>query len=344
MSIIHPVMHYTTQSVGVYGVTGYAGSELLRLISHHPNFHLSFAQSGSADGKKLGDIFPLLQSERNVPLSSEPDVDGTDIVFMCLPAGQSMNSVPKLVEKGIRVVDLGPDYRLKPSSLFEEVYGRKHTDPDNLEQSTYGLTELNRRAISEAPVVANPGCYPTAALLAIAPVADIIRGPVIVDAKSGTSGAGREPTLFNNHSEIGENIRPYNANSHRHMPEITSYISAAGQHISLTFVPHLVPIVRGIEETIYLPGTPADEVKSRLSSFYSDSPFVHVVEDASLNMVQGTNHCLLQVAGSGADAIIFSYIDNLVKGASGQAIQNANVMSGLSEDAGLLLSGTGVGR
>lgn len=338
-------MHSSSLSVGIFGVTGYAGAELVRLISAHPSFDLSFAQSGSAKGAKLRDLYPALHSSGGMGIVSEPETSGTDIAFLCLPAGESMRVVPDLVRKGVRVVDLGPDYRLKPSSLFESVYRMKHTDAHNLEMSTYGITELNREKISEAMVVANPGCYPTAALIALSPIHDIIAGPVIIDAKSGTSGAGREPTQFNNHSEIGENIRPYNPNTHRHIPEITSFMSAlSGSAPDITFVPHLVPIVRGIEETIYLPGTPYADVLGRLSSAYSDSRFVHVVADGSLNMVQGTNHCLLQVADSGMGTIVFAFIDNLVKGASGQAVQNANVMMGLPEESGLLLGGTGVGK
>ncbi len=337
-------MHYSSQSVGVYGVTGYAGSELLRIISTHPSFELTFAQSGSASGARLGDIYPLLPAGAGIRVSAEPEVDGTDVAFLCLPAGESMSVVPKLVSKGIRVIDLGPDYRLKPASLFETVYGKKHSDPENLELSTYGVTELNREKISEAPVVANPGCYPTAALIALSPILDLINGSIIIDAKSGTSGSGKEPTQFNNHSEIGENIRPYNPNKHRHLPEISSHLSAGEEYRDITFIPHLVPIVRGIEETIYLPGTACSGVISRLNSFYSGSKFVHVVDDASLNMVQGTNHCLLQVADLGSGTVIFSYIDNLGKGASGQAVQNANIMAGLPEETGLLHNGSGVGR
>lgn len=338
-------MHYSSQSVGVFGATGYAGTELLKILSMHPKFELTFAQSRSATGKTVGDMFPLLSSVGGVRISREHDAEGIDIAFLCLPAGESMGLVPGLLKKGVRVVDLGPDYRLKPAPLFESVYGTKHTDPEDLELSTYGVTELNRQRISEAPVVANPGCYPTAALIALSPILDIIRGSIIIDAKSGTSGSGREPSQFNNHSEIGENIRPYNPNTHRHLPEITSQLAAInGQSLDVTFVPHLVPIVRGIEESIYLPGTPYAGVLSRLKSFYSGSKFVHVVEDASINMVLGTNHCVLQVSDLGNGTAIFSYIDNLGKGASGQAVQNANVMVGLPEDAGLAASGSGVGR
>ncbi len=338
-------MHYSSQSVGVFGITGYAGTELMKLLSIHPKFELTFAQSKSAIANTVGDMFPLLTSFGGVRISRENDAEGIDIAFLCLPAGESMGIVPGLLKKGVRVVDLGPDYRLKPARLFESVYGTRHTDPENLESSTYGVTELNRQKISEAPVVANPGCYPTAALIALSPILDIISGSIIIDAKSGTSGSGKEPSQFNNHSEIGENVKPYNPNRHRHLPEIATQLAAVNGHsYDITFVPHLVPIVRGIEESIYLPGTPYDGVLSRLKSFYSGSKFVHIVDDASINMVLGTNHCALQVSDLGNGTAIFSYIDNLGKGASGQALQNANVMVGFPEEAGLLASGCGVGR
>lgn len=334
-------MHSASLSVGIYGVTGYAGTELLKLLSVHPAFELTFAQSAHAGGTRLNELYPTLPLAHDMAVSTVSDPCGAEIVFLSLPAGESMHIVPALLRNGSRVVDLGPDYRLKPAALFEAVYRAVHTDQENLETSAFGLTELNRRMISEAQVVANPGCYPTAALIALGPIRDIISGPVIIDAKSGTSGSGREPTQFNNHSEIGENIRPYSPTSHRHVHEITSYI---GHSSDLVFVPHLVPIVRGIEETIYLPGTPYEAVLGRLSSFYSGSKFVHIVSDGSLNMVIGTNHCILQLVDSGQGTVIFSYIDNLVKGAGGQAVQNANVMAGLPEETGLMLGGNGVGR
>lgn len=338
-------MHYSTFGVGVYGVTGYAGSELMKIISSHPNLDLTFAQSSSAGGSKVSDIFPLMTRWGDLKICREADAFNADIVFTCLPAGESMRVIPGLMEKGARVVDMGPDYRLKPASLFESVYGVRHSDAENLETSAYGISELNRGQISESSIVANPGCYPTAALLALYPLAEIITGNVIIDAKSGTSGSGKEPSQFNNHSEIGQNIRPYNPDRHRHKHEISSFLSTFGiDGRNLTFIPHLVPIVRGIEETIYLPGVDWSEASGRLNAFYSGSKFVHVVKEGSINMIQGTNHCLIQVEETQNGTVVFSYIDNLLKGASGQAVQNANIMMGLPEDSGLMFGGTGVGR
>lgn len=338
-------MHYSTLGVGVFGVTGYAGSELLKIISSHPNFDLTFAQSSSAAGSKVSDIFQLIGKGGDITICKEAEAVDADIVFTCLPPGESMKIIPRLVANDLRVVDLGPDYRLKPAALFESVYGQRHLDANNLETSAYGVSELNKGQISEAPLVANPGCYPTAALLALYPLADLIKGNVIIDAKSGTSGSGKEPSQFNNHSEIGQNIRPYNPDRHRHKHEISTFLAASGlNERNLTFIPHLVPIVRGIEETIYLPGVDFAEAAGRLRSFYEGARFVHVVKDGSINMIQGTNHCLLQVEETGNGTVVFSYIDNLLKGASGQAVQNANLMLGLPEDAGLMLGGSGVGR
>ena len=340
-------MHISeARRAGVFGIGGYTGNELLRIIAGHPGLELSFAQSASMAGKKIRSIYPWLNSE--VVVSGREDfgeADGMDVAFLCMPAGASMKTVPKLIEAGVRVVDLGPDYRLHPASLFEQTYGMQHLDAVNLENSVYGLPEINRRMISEASIVANPGCYPTAALLSLLPIAPLISGPVIVDAKSGTSGAGKEPSQFTHHSEIAGNIAPYNVNRHRHMPEIKSLLDeAAGRKVGLTFVPHLVPIIRGIEETIYLPGTDAGEVGKKLASFYSDSPFVRAGIEGSLNLVSGTNYCVIDVRSTQDGTILLVFIDNLMKGASGQAVQNANIMLNLPETSGLLAGPTGVGR
>jgi len=327
-------------SVGVYGATGYAGTELIRLIDTHPNFVLSFAQSSSAHAR-LGSLNPLLRKSGDVMLEREPRLNGVEAVFLSLPAGESMKIVPELLGGGRRVIDLGPDYRLKSAGLFESYYSLKHLDEGNLCQSIYGLTEVNRELVTEAMLVSNPGCYPTAALLPLYPVRDILSDPIIIDAKSGTSGAGKEPSPFTHHSEVAENIRPYHPNSHRHIPEICDMLGIGKE--KLIFVPHLVPIVRGIEESIYLPGVEAGEVRERIEQQYSGSPFVSVVKNASLNLVLGTNHCLIEVTDAGSASLIFSYIDNLLKGAGGQAIQNANIMFGLQETAGLVHPQVGVG-
>ncbi len=340
-------MHITeARRAGVFGIGGYAGSELLRIIAGHPGLELSYAQSGSLAGTELKSVYPWISSD--VIISGRDDfrdADGIEIAFLCMPAGASMKLVPKLIDAGVRVVDLGPDYRLHPASLFEKTYSMQHLDAVNLENSIYGLPEINKRMISEAGIVANPGCYPTAALLSLVPVADLISGPVIVDAKSGTSGAGKEPSQFTHHSEIAENIVPYNINRHRHIPEIRCLLDeAAGRKVSLTFVPHLVPVVRGIEETIYLPGTESSEVRKRLVSFYSGSPFVRAGVEGSMNMVSGSNYCLIDVRDAGDGTILIVFIDNLMKGASGQAVQNANIMLNMPETSGLRMGPTGVGR
>lgn len=340
-------MHISeVRRAGVFGIGGYTGNELLRIIAGHPGLELSYAQSASLAGKELRSVYPWMQNEIIIAGREElRETDGMDIAFLCMPAGASMKIVPGLIDAGVRVVDLGPDYRLHPASVFEQTYGMQHIDAVNLENSVYGLPEINRGMISEAGVVANPGCYPTAALLSLVPIAKSISGQVIIDAKSGTSGAGKEPSQFTHHSEIAGNIVPYNVNRHRHIPEMTGILEeAAGRKIDLTFVPHLVPVVRGIEETIYLPGTDAEEVRKKLVSFYSGSPFVRAGVEGSLNMVSGTNYCLIDVRGTADGTILLVFIDNLMKGAGGQAVQNANIMLNMPETYGLLAGPTGVGR
>ncbi len=335
-----------TRRAAIFGVGGYTGNELLRILAGHPGLELSYAQSASLAGRALRGIYPWIESD--IVISGRDDfsnAEGIDVAFLCMPAGSGMKMVPRLLDAGVRIVDLGPDYRLRPASLFEQTYGMQHLDAGNLQNSVYGLTEINRRMISEAGIVANPGCYPTAALLSLVPIAELISGPVIIDAKSGTSGAGREPSQSTHHSEIAGNVMPYNVNSHRHIPEMTCMLEeVAGRKVSLTFVPHLVPVVRGIEETIYLPGTDGAEVRRKLSSFYAGSPFVRVGIEGSLNMVSGTNYCVMDIREGADGTILLVFIDNLMKGASGQAVQNANVMLNLPETSGLLAGPTGVGR
>ncbi|MCL4346592.1 MAG: N-acetyl-gamma-glutamyl-phosphate reductase [Candidatus Thermoplasmatota archaeon] len=339
-------MSLETRKAGIVGAGGYTGYELIRIINTHPGLELAYVQSEGLAGRPVSSVYPWMKND--TVFSPRDELKGlfdTDIVFTCLPAGESMKIIPQLVDSGLRVVDLGPDYRLHPASAFESVYKTKHTDARNLQNSVYGLTEINRSMISEASVVANPGCYPTAALLALVPLSDIVGGSIVIDAKSGTSGAGKEPTLFTHHSEIGENIRPYSVNTHRHIAEISEVLSnITGRTQPFMFVPHLVPIVRGIEETIYLYDTDASEAEKRLSSFYADSPFVHIEHDCSLNMVSASNHCFIDVRQAGSNTILLVFIDNLMKGASGQAVQNANIMLSFPEDAGLTAAPSGVGR
>ncbi|MBX8632885.1 MAG: N-acetyl-gamma-glutamyl-phosphate reductase [Thermoplasmata archaeon] len=334
------------KKAGIIGAGGYAGYELLRIMDGHPGFEIAYAQSDSMAGRKLSAVYPWMKHD-GVVVSGKSDfrsVSDCDIVFISLPAGESMKIVPQLIDSGLRIVDLGPDYRLHDTSSFERYYGMKHMDQKNLENSVYGLTEAMSRRISEASLVANPGCYSTAALIALLPVADMIGGDVVIDAKSGTSGAGKEPTFPTHHPDIAENIRPYNVNNHRHIAEINEMLSVYGKCLSPVFVPHLIPIVRGIEETIYLFDTSASSVTEKLSSYYRDSKFVHIGSNCSLNMVNSSNHCMIEIIEAGMNTILMVFIDNLVKGASGQAVQNANIMMSFPEDAGLKFGPSGVGR
>jgi N-acetyl-gamma-glutamyl-phosphate reductase len=327
--------------VGIYGVTGYTGVELLKLMEHTAEYRIVLAQSKSAAGTRLGDAFPMLRKSADLRIVERGEVV-PDIAFLCLPAGSSMKIAPELIASGCRVIDLSPDYRL-PVDTYETTYGMKHLDAGYIEKSAYGLSELNRGRIAEASLVANPGCYATAVLLAIAPLSGLVRGTVYIDAKSGTSGSGREASSFNHHSEVAENIRPYNVNRHRHMPEIRSFLRSRGCDANIVFVPHLIPIVRGMLATIFIPSVSAEQAMSQLAQTYEESEFVHLVKIANLKSVIGTNHCLIQVESAERGCIIIVCIDNLLKGASGQALQNANIMLGLPEETGLRLLSAGVG-
>ncbi|MEM3852019.1 MAG: N-acetyl-gamma-glutamyl-phosphate reductase [Methanomassiliicoccales archaeon] len=331
-----------TLTAGIYGISGYTGMEMLKLLDSHPCFSIEVAQSRQFDGKKVKALTPLPVACGEVEISSSP-AEVPDVAFLCLPAGDSMKLTPSLVERGAKVVDLSPDYRLHPAGVYEKIYGIKHTDPEGLDAAVYGLSEVMASEIASARIVANPGCYPTAALLALFPLAEKIEGPVIIDAKSGTSGSGKEPTAFNHHAEVAENVKQYSVGKHRHIPEIERQLRGAGLTSEIMFVPHLVPLVRGLMTSIYLPSMDASEALTTLRSYYGGSHFVHVVEEASLKAVTGTNHCLLQISAVGGGCVIFSCIDNLLKGASGQAVQNANLMSGLPEETGLLRPSVGTG-
>lgn len=327
--------------VGVYGITGYTGMELLKLLEMHPSMKLTAAQSRERKWNNVGELHPAIRRSASVPIRESID-DPPELVFLCLPAGEAMKIGPALLSAGCRVVDLSPDYRLN-AQQYSSTYGMEHLDAAGLQYAAYGLTELNRGKVEEASIVANPGCYATAALLALAPLAPKLKGTVIIDAKSGTSGSGKDATPFNHHSEVAENIKPYSINKHRHIPEISGYLSSLGSDPELIFVPHLVPIVRGLMATIYLPQMPAELALQMLTKMYRESMFVHVVRNAALKHVVGTNQCLIQVEKAGEGCILISCIDNLLKGASGQALQNANVMVGLPEESGLILPGTGTG-
>ncbi|MDO8662264.1 MAG: N-acetyl-gamma-glutamyl-phosphate reductase [Candidatus Omnitrophota bacterium] len=338
-------------NVGIVGVSGYAGEELIRILLNHPGVKISGLFSSSACGMPIAKIFPELAKDLGL-VCLKPDikniVDNCDLVFLALPHTASMELVPQLVKAGKRVIDLSADYRLKDFRVYEQFYQHKHKDKLNLKAAVYGLPELYRSEIKQAKVVANPGCYPTAAILALAPLAalgSVDVSSIIIDAKSGVSGAGRKATEEFFSSQDKEDFKAYKVGVHQHTPEISQILSSlAGKKAKLTFVPHLLPVKRGILETIYL--RKAAKTKHQAPSlinlykkFYKQEPFVRIKAEGEfprLADVVGTNFCDIGIWNSVDNIIIISAIDNLVKGASGQAVQNMNIMYKFPETIGLL--------
>ncbi len=326
------------------GATGYAGIELARLLYRHPNVRLASVASAEGVGERLGDRFPHLAP---IELTIGDELDDVDVVFGALPHAVSAKLLLPWVDRGKFVVDLSADFRLKDASEYERWYGVAHPRPKLLQQAVYGLPELHRREIAEARLVGSPGCYPTGAILALAPAIakGLIEKSVIVDSKSGTSGAGRSPTVTTMLAEAGEGISAYGLSGHRHMPEMAQELSSlAGEPCRVTFVPHLLPMVRGILTTAYAQlsekGRSLGEkgVREVYHEFYHDEPFVRVVATPpQTKHVRGSNFCAVYptVDERTERLVVVSCIDNLVKGASGQAIQSMNLMLGLPETAGL---------
>ena len=333
--------------VGIVNVTGYAGVELARLLSRHPSVELVSVSGRSAAGKKLGEVFPHLAS---VDLTITAELGEVDFAFSALPHKESLDVVKALVSGGVKVVDISADFRLKDPALYQEWYGFSHTAPELLAETVYGLPEIYRKDIAKARLVANPGCYPTSAVLGLAPVmkAGLVGTHVIIDSKSGLSGSGRTLNISSHYAEANEDVTAYALEGHRHLPEIEQEVSRFmhGAKPVVTFVPHLVPMTRGILSTIYAPLSGRleaskdgiAELKTLFQDFYKDEPFVRVspVPPHSKHTT-GSNMCLIYptIDIRSGRVIIISAIDNLVKGAAGQAIQNMNIMLGFPETAGL---------
>ena len=333
--------------VGVVGGTGYTGVELLRLLAGHPEVELRVITSRSEAGMAVADMFPNLRGHLDIRFS-EPDpasLAECDAVFFATPNGTAMQMVPELVRAGARVIDLAADFRLRDPAVWEQWYGMPHACTDILAEAVYGLPEVNRERIRGARVVANPGCYPTAVQLGFLPL--IERGLVestslIADCKSGVSGAGRKASVGSLLCEAGDNFKAYAVPGHRHLPEIRQGLSAAaGGDDGLTFVPHLTPMIRGIHATLYARVTAeAGDLQALFEQRYANEPFVDVLPAGShpeTRSVRGANHCRIAVhrPQGGATIVVLSVIDNLVKGAAGQAVQNLNLMFGLPEPTGL---------
>lgn len=335
--------------VGIVGGTGYTGVELLRLLVHHPQVQVQVITSRAEAGTSVAELFPNLRGHLDL-VFTEPVLDNLvncDIVFFATPNGTAMQTVPELLAAGVRVIDLAADFRIKALEVWEQWYGMTHACPELLDEAVYGLPEFNRTQIAKARLVANPGCYPTAVLLGFLPLLEAgIIDPqhLIADAKSGVSGAGRKAAVAMLMGEAGESFKAYNVPGHRHWPEICQILNLhSAQKVGLTFVPHLVPMIRGIQATLYattLREVHLEEIQTLLAQRYQEEPFVDVLPPRShpeTRHVRGSNMCQLAVHFSQENhsLVILSVIDNLVKGAAGQAIQNMNIMNNLSETMGL---------
>ena len=331
--------------VGIVNVAGYAGVELARLLWRHPNVEVTSVSGRSAAGKKLDEIFPHL-APLNLIVTAE--LGEVDFAFSALPHKESASVVPTLLKAGVRVADISADFRLKDPALYQEWYGFEHPSPKLLNEAVYGLPELYRSDISKARLVANPGCYPTSAILGLAPLlkAGITGSSIIIDSKSGISGAGRTLNLGAHYCEANESVSAYALGGHRHLPEIEQELAClmCGVQPNVTFVPHLIPMTRGILTTIYAqPGEQAENIDSTslkilFQDFYKDEPFVRVVDTPPHSKhTWGCNTCLIYptIDARTKRIIVVSTIDNLVKGAAGQAIQNMNIMLGIPETTGL---------
>mgnify|MGYP002725567677 CR=1 FL=1 len=333
--------------VGLVGGTGYTGVELLRLLAQHPEVEPTVITSRSEAGTVVSDMFPNLRGFIDIPFT-EPDVDtlsACDLVFFATPNGTAMKMVPQLLEAGTRVVDLAADFRLKDAAEWEQWYGMPHACSDLLEEAVYGLPELNRDAVKSARLVANPGCYPTAVSLGFLPLLEaglIDTGSLIADTKSGVSGAGRKASVGALMGECGESFKAYAVPGHRHLPEIRQTLGAVlGERPGLTFVPHLLPMIRGINATLYgRLKDQSEDLQSLYETYYRGQYFVDVMPAGShpeTRSVRGVNFCRIAVhrPQEGETVVVLSVIDNLVKGAAGQAVQNMNLMLGLDEQLGL---------
>ncbi|MCG9065725.1 N-acetyl-gamma-glutamyl-phosphate reductase [Laribacter hongkongensis] len=332
--------------VGIVGGTGYTGVELLRLLSRHPDVELTAITSRKEAGLRVDAMYPSLRGWVDLAFTTpdEANLAGCDVVFFATPNGIAMQEAVRLVEAGVRVIDLAADFRIKDISEWEKWYGMTHASPQLVAEAVYGLPEINRDAVRTARVVANPGCYPTAVQLGFLPLIEaeaIDPASLIADCKSGVSGAGRKAEVHTLFAEATDSFKAYGVAGHRHLPEIRQGLAAvAGQPVGLTFVPHLTPMVRGIHATLYARLKKDVDLQGLFESRYAGERFVDVLPAGSCpetRSVRGSNTCRIAVhRPQGSDTVVvLSVIDNLVKGAAGQAVQNLNLMFGLPESTGL---------
>jgi N-acetyl-gamma-glutamyl-phosphate reductase len=350
-------------TVSIVNVTSYTGLELLRILAQHPQFVVTSVTGRSAAGERLDSIFPQVRAitlatgqttaaiDPALVLTEEPAQ--TDLAFVCLPHAAAAEMAAHLLERGTRVVDLSADFRLHDVATYEQWYKHTHPVPALLETAVYGLCELHRERIRTTSLIANPGCHATTSILALAPAlaAGIIDSNIIVDSKTGVSGAGRSLSLSSHYAEANEDASAYSVSGHRHLPEITQELeeaALAGGHpvaggLRLTFLPHMLPMTRGILATCYtnlLAGSRlgAEDVRNIYKEYYADEPFVHVVDTPPhTKWTYGSNHCFIHpfIDARTQRLVVLSCLDNLVKGAAGQAVQNANLLYGFPETAGL---------
>ena len=335
--------------VGVVGGTGYTGVELLRLLARHPGVELTAITSRGEAGMAVSDMFPSLRRRVNLKFVTPQDaaLEKCDAVFFATPNGIAMKQAAELVAAGVRVIDLAADFRIRDVAEWQKWYGMEHAAPELVAEAVYGLPEVNREQIRSARVLANPGCYPTAVQLGFLPLIEaglIDTAQLIADAKSGVSGAGRKAEVHTLLPEAADTFKAYGVPGHRHLPEIRQGLSlAAGAPVGLTFVPHLTPMIRGIHATLYgrlRPGVDASDLQGVFERRYQGEAFVDVMPAGShpeTRSVRASNLCRIAVhRPQGGDiVVVLSVIDNLVKGAAGQAVQNLNIMFGMDEEAGL---------
>jgi len=336
--------------VGIYGGSGYGGSELLRILLFHPEVEIVFVTANEQAGKAVSEVHRNLYGLTDLHFSTAPEgataLEDLDCVFLALPHGQAMEVVPGLPEK-VKAIDLSGDFRLRDQEKFEQHYGRAHTAMSWQSEFVYGLTETNREAIKRARLIANPGCFATATLLGLAPLVanGLVSGRVIVDAKTGSSGSGAKAAANTHHPQRMNSFYAYKPFTHQHLPEIEQELGNVGDwNNELIFMTHSLPVSRGIFSSIYIE-TKESLTEAKLQSifheFYRDSFFVRLVKGSpDINWVKTTNFCDLGFASRGQQIVVFSALDNLVKGAAGQAVQNMNLMFGLDEKTGLMLVGT----
>ena len=332
--------------VGIVGGTGYTGVELLRLLAQHPHVELASITSRGDAGTPVSTMFPSLRGRVDLVFEDpgKADLKACDIVFFATPNGIAMQQAPELLAQGVRIIDLAADFRITDIAEWEKWYGMSHASPDWVQKAVYGLPEVNRELIRNASLVANPGCYPTAVQLGLLPLleADVVEADgLIADAKSGVSGAGRKAEVSSLFSEASDNFKAYGVPGHRHLPEIRQGLARMVKGpVGLTFVPHLTPMIRGIHATLYARIKKDADFQQIFERRYADEPFVDVMPAKShpdTRSVRSSNQCRIAVhrPQGGDTLVVLSVIDNLVKGAAGQAVQNMNIMLNYSESDGL---------